>query len=344
MIKFYCLHTLVGHEDWIRDIDVCQPASDRLLIASSSQDNYIRLWKLDSTLIARKEQVATKLVIEQDNAVLNNSSNNAKNAEQDDEEEEESEEVHQKKAEKLEEELKLKSSLFTIHSKKLNSYVQYSMNLESVLFGHEDWIYTVKFHPRIANEQPLKLISASMDKTMVVWSYDSENGVWIDVARAGEIGGNTLGFYGATFDQTSGYIVAHGYQGALHLWKRDLTNTNTQIENLAPALIDGGHFDLVEDVCWEPEQEYFLSVSKDQTSRFFGCWRNKPNSSSVTWHELGRPQIHGYDLKCAAFINRYKFVSGADEKLLRVFESPRIFLENYFNLSLDEKVHKYLHV
>jgi hypothetical protein len=38
-------------------------------------------------------------------------------------------------------------------------------------------------------------------------------------ARAGDIGGNTLGFYGATFDSTGQFIVAHGYQGALHLWK-----------------------------------------------------------------------------------------------------------------------------
>ncbi len=42
------MHTLIGHEDWIRDIDVCQTNSQQLMIASSSQDNYIRLWKLES--------------------------------------------------------------------------------------------------------------------------------------------------------------------------------------------------------------------------------------------------------------------------------------------------------
>ena len=112
-------------------------------------------------------------------------------------------------------------------------------------------------------------------------------------------------------------------------------------ETLTPAIINSGHFDQVEDLCWEPEQQYLLSVSKDQTSRLHGCWRNKEVKS---WHELGRPQIHGYDLKCAAFINRYKFVSGADEKLLRIFESPRIFLENYYRLSLDEIVADHLKV
>ncbi len=47
---------------------------------------------------------------------------------------------------------------------------------------------------------------------MCNFEYDSK-------ARAGDIGGNTLGFYGATFDSTGSFIVAHGYQGALHLWK-----------------------------------------------------------------------------------------------------------------------------
>jgi len=79
-----------------------------------------------------------------------------------------------------EEELKLKSSLFTVHSSKLDCYVQYSMNLESVLYGHEDWIYTVKFSPHFNGKQPLVLLSASIDKTMVIWKYNKENCVWID--------------------------------------------------------------------------------------------------------------------------------------------------------------------
>ena len=49
----------------------------------------------------------------------------------------------------------------------------------------------------------------------------------------------------------------------------------------------------------------------------------------MTWHEIARPQIHGYDLKCLAMINRFQFVSGADEKVLRVFSAPRNFVENF---------------
>ena len=179
------------------------------MIASSSQDNYIRLWKLDSSLTDSKDEGNSDLIIEGDSVKLPVDQSDSL---LDDDE---------LPVIKKEEELKLKSSLFTVHSTKLNRYVQYSMNLESVLYGHEDWIYTVKFHPRVEDKQPLVLLTASIDKTMVVWKYNEENNVWIDEARAGDIGGNTLGFYGATFDSTGQFIVAHGYQGALHLWRRN---------------------------------------------------------------------------------------------------------------------------
>lgn len=52
----------------------------------------------------------------------------------------------------------------------------------------------------------------------------------------------------------------------------------------------------------------------------------------VTWHEIARPQIHGYDMQCLAMVGRFLFVSGADEKVLRVFKAPRNFVENFANI------------
>lgn len=52
-----------------------------------------------------------------------------------------------------------------------------------------------------------------------------------------------------------------------------------------------------------------------------------------TWHEISRPQIHGYDMQCLAMVGRFHFVSGADEKVLRVFQAPRNFVENFANIS-----------
>lgn len=53
----------------------------------------------------------------------------------------------------------------------------------------------------------------------------------------------------------------------------------------------------------------------------------------TTWHEISRPQIHGYDMQCLAMVGRFQFVSGADEKVLRVFQAPRNFVENFASIS-----------
>ena len=39
----------------------------------------------------------------------------------------------------------------------------------------------------------------------------------------GEVGGNTLGLYGCACSPDGDTVLAHGYQGAFHLWKR-ITN------------------------------------------------------------------------------------------------------------------------
>ena len=43
----------------------------------------------------------------------------------------------------------------------------------------------------------------------------------------------------------------------------------------------------------------------------------------ISWHELARPQIHGYDMQCVAMLSSLQYVSGADEKVL-------LYEENYF--------------
>jgi len=39
--------------------------------------------------------------------------------------------------------------------------------------------------------------------------------------RVGEVGGSNLGFYGSMFSADGKSILAHGYQGALHLWRHN---------------------------------------------------------------------------------------------------------------------------
>ena len=63
----------------------------------------------------------------------------------------------------------------------------------------------------------------------------------------------------------------------------------------------------------------------------------------IDWYEIARPQVHGYDLQCLALVNKYKLASGADEKVIRSFEAPKNFIENFCSIcghSLESELQK----
>uniref|UniRef100_A0A2I2Y2B6 Elongator complex protein 2 n=1 Tax=Gorilla gorilla gorilla TaxID=9595 RepID=A0A2I2Y2B6_GORGO len=222
--------------------------------------------------------------------------------------------------------IRLKENTFTIENESVK--IAFAVTLETVLAGHENWVNAVHWQPVFYKDgvlqQPMRLLSASMDKTMILWAPDEESGVWLEQVRVGEVGGNTLGFYDCQFNEDGSMIIAHAFHGALHLWKQNTVNPR----EWTPEIVISGHFDGVQDLVWDPEGEFIITVGTDQTTRLFAPWKRK-DQSQVTWHEIARPQIHGYDLKCLAMINRFQFVSGADEKVLRVFSAPRNFVENF---------------
>uniref|UniRef100_A0A2I3GHJ6 Elongator complex protein 2 n=1 Tax=Nomascus leucogenys TaxID=61853 RepID=A0A2I3GHJ6_NOMLE len=222
--------------------------------------------------------------------------------------------------------IRLKENTFTIENESVK--IAFAVTLETVLAGHENWVNAVHWQPVFYKDgvlqQPMRLLSASMDKTMILWAPDEESGVWLEQVRVGEVGGNTLGFYDCQFNEDGSMIIAHAFHGALHLWKQNTVNPR----EWTPEIVISGHFHGVQDLVWDPEGEFIITVGTDQTTRLFAPWKRK-DQSQVTWHEIARPQIHGYDLKCLAMINRFQFVSGADEKVLRVFSAPRNFVENF---------------
>ena len=60
-----------------------------------------------------------------------------------------------------------------------------TVSLEAVLAGHDDWVYSVHWAPsdKQANRpetNDLTLLSASMDKTMILWKVDPDSGVWME--------------------------------------------------------------------------------------------------------------------------------------------------------------------
>uniref|UniRef100_A0A665WMV5 Elongator complex protein 2 n=1 Tax=Echeneis naucrates TaxID=173247 RepID=A0A665WMV5_ECHNA len=222
--------------------------------------------------------------------------------------------------------IKMKEDVFEVRD------TVFAVSLETVLAGHENWVYGVHWQPALYKcgelQQPLSLLSASMDKTMILWAPEEVSGVWVEQVRVGEVGGNTLGFYGCQMSPDGSMILAHAFHGALHLWCKDQDKEG----EWRPGVVISGHFNAVQDLTWDPEGEFILSVGSDQTTRLFTPWR-KQDGKLPTWHEISRPQIHGYDMQCLAMVGRFQFVSGADEKVLRVFQAPRNFVENFANIS-----------
>lgn len=170
------------------------------------------------------------------------------------------------------------------------------------------------------------MLSVSIDKSIIIWA-PSEDGVWMEQVRVGEVGGNSLGFYGGKFSSDGKSIFGHSYQGGFHIWHQLANNENLW----SPGVIIGGHFDEVRDLAWAPNGEFLLSVSADQTTRIHAPWRrsNDESDEMVTWHELARPQVHGYDMQTIAILSRYKFASGAEEKIVRTFQASANFIENF---------------
>ncbi|XP_067931925.1 elongator complex protein 2-like [Watersipora subatra] len=280
--QFEKVISLPGHEDWIRGLEFTIDDRGDVLLASCSQDCFVRLWR-----IAPFEA-----------------------------------------SEKPTDKIKLKERLVSVAAD--GNIHKYSLVVETVLYGHQGWVYGVHWHPPLTDtqgacHQPMRMLTASMDKTMIIWEPDKETGVWEEKLRVGEVGGNTLGLYGCQFGPDGNTILAHGYQGAFTVWNR---STQSDGEQWSRGVAVGGHFGEVTDVAWDPDGEFVISTSSDQTTRLFAPWKQTQN-----WHEMGRPQVHGYDLQCLAMLGRSSFASGADEKVVRIFRCPANFLQNLQNLS-----------
>ncbi|EMP33910.1 Elongator complex protein 2 [Chelonia mydas] len=232
--------------------------------------------------------------------------------------------------------IRLKENIFTMKNK--NTETTYAVILESVLAGHENWVFAVHWQPSFLKDgiiqQPMRLLSASMDKTMILWAPDEESGVWLEQKEWTPevvISGHFNSVQDVKWDPEGEFIITVGSDQTTRLfapWKR---KHQTEKE-WTPEVVISGHFNSVQDVKWDPEGEFIITVGSDQTTRLFAPWKRK-HQTEVTWHEIARPQVHGYDMHCLAMTGRFQFVSGADEKVLRVFTAPKNFVENFSNIS-----------
>jgi elongator complex protein 2 len=58
---------------------------------------------------------------------------------------------------------------------------------DALLIGHEDWVHSISWQQPIVKDgvyhQPLSIVSASADKSVVVWKPDPVNAIWINDVR-----------------------------------------------------------------------------------------------------------------------------------------------------------------
>lgn len=204
--KFTRVDTLIGHVDWVRGLDFVALNKSELLLASVSQDTFIRLWKISARPTA--DRVSPTKIIHMFG---------------------------------VNEEIQMEERIFTVCNVVGSSHT-YAVALESVLLGHDGWVYGV--HWMRTKENRLQLLSSSIDKTLIIWAMQDDSGVWMEKVRVDEVGGNSLGFYGGKFSADCLSILGHGYQGSFHLWHLDQHS-----QQWTPGIVVGGHFDEVRDLC-----------------------------------------------------------------------------------------------
>ncbi|KAG9074746.1 hypothetical protein FS749_013663 [Ceratobasidium sp. UAMH 11750] len=196
----------------------------------------------------------------------------------------------------------------------------YSLAFDALLVGHEASVNSVAWRPGPPNSTQ-QLLSSSTDASLIIWEpIDAGAGaIWGSVQRFGDVGGQRAGGFVGALWVNSGEVAGWGWGGGWRRWKRTEGKTETWSEINAPT----GHNAPVRGLAWSSGGEYVVSTSLDQTTRIHG-----PVGPSRTWHELARPQVHGYDLTDAAFVGpgALRLVSSADEKIARVFDAPKGFV------------------
>ncbi|KAG5418996.1 ELP2 [Candida metapsilosis] len=277
---------LTGHEDWVKTLQfVTKSKYKDYILASGSQDRYVRLWRLKlNDSIDDTDEDPTKLTLLSNKQYKFNFGDNSRAA----------------------------------------------FSFEALIMGHDDWITGIQWHPSCKHqpendESKLQLLTSTADTALMIWEMDTESGIWVCTSRLGEMSikgastatGASGGFWSCLWfiDDNSNeeYVLATGKTGAIRAYK----SVSKEPKYFEETIGITGTVGAITDLRWSIGGEYFMATSLDQTTRLYAPWKRK---EVTTWHEIARPQIHGYDMICCDNITKTKFVSGGDEKILRVFE------------------------
>ncbi|KAJ3555141.1 hypothetical protein NM688_g2736 [Phlebia brevispora] len=333
--SFVSSATLSGHEDWVKALAFRAPtsANDPLVLASGSQDATIRLWNIESYQKQQKEN-ADSLSDTLSDELLDAFEQSLGDLED---------------AEEGGRQISLKRHILTVKDE-TTSQKQFTITFDALLVGHEAGVTSILWRPSLEDFQEQTLLSTSTDSSLILWSPSTVLGsslggstsLWINRQRFGDVGGQRLGgFVGGLWSGNGAEVLGWGWSGGWRRWKCSVAEKATEdlatnAEEWTESGAISGHHDAVKGLAWSPQGEYLISTSLDQTARIHGeTYRDETLQHSV-WHEIGRPQVHGYDLLRVAFLSTLRFISIADEKVARVFDAPREFVETVKNLKIAD--------
>ena len=295
-----------GHFNSVKSLSFSPTLNkDAFYLASGSQDHNIRIWKVQPMANLASDQV-------------------------------ENEETKETEDDTWMKQFETKTSFVLKNS----ADVAYNFSLESVLQHHQEAVSSTCWLSKNIGGRPLELVdlrllSSSFDFNVSLWEADAETEVWSVETNLGAMVGNKHAFFGAMFLGSLDQILAYTYGGAMHQWKK-----NKETDQWQPSLTVKGHFSEVTDMTWDEHHLALVSTSLDQTTRIFS-----EHTVPGHWYEIGRPQIHGYDMNAMCVIKNQtttdpsktilssKILSGGDEKVLRLFEAPYNFIKTMNSLS-----------
>jgi elongator complex protein 2 len=139
------------------------------------------------------------------------------------------------------------------------SKTNYNITFSALLPGHDDWVFTVRFHP----SNPNFLLSASADASLIVWAPEPQSGIWIPEMRLGEVSslkgattaqGSAGGFWGGLWTCMGREVACWGKTGSWRRWREGGEGKWVQRTGVS------GCVKAVKGISWDPEGRYLLST------------------------------------------------------------------------------------